>query len=454
MCSIVLLFGFGCKGLSAEERAAIRTVNIDYWAVHENVAVLRQFAEEYRQLRPYVNINIRRVREDELADLFVNALADDVPPDIISIPIRELPAYQSRLAPMPRSVSVANVYRSGGLSDDVTVEPVQVAMPTINTIDRTYIAGVADQIVVNNAVWGFPLAVDTLALYYNETLFDQSGVPEPPTNWDELMQQAATLTRFDSNGRILQAGVALGGHENIAHQFDILSLLWYQNNMPLSRGGVSTLLSGLSTRSLSEFQLHPTIQALRFYTDFARPDKETYAWNDTMAEARNEFARGRLAMYFGFAYEADVIRSQAPQLNFSVVPVPQLDPTNPKNVLQFRIQAVPKNSSDQDEAWDFIRFISQETMIARYLREEVLPTPLRSLMTSQERIPALEPFIDSLLTAENWYQGTSYTAATQATEELIQGYRAPYPEGDRAVSPIDRDTALVSRVVQTIQQTQ
>lgn len=451
---MLLLFGFGCKGLSAEERAAIRTVNIDYWAVHENVAVLRQFAEEYRQLRPYVNINIRRVREDEIADLFVNALADDVPPDIISIPIRELPAYQSRLAPMPRSVSVANVYRSGGLSDAITVEPVQVTMPTINTIERTYISGVADQIVDNNAVWGFPLAVDTLALYYNNTLFDQAGIPEPPSNWDEFKDSAKKLTRFDSNGRVIQSGVSLGGYGNMPHQFDVLSLLWLQNGLPLSRAGVSILQSGVNSRSPVELTAHPTFQALRFYTDFARPEKDTYTWNETFADARNEFARGRVGMYFGFAYEQAVIRAQAPQLNYSIVPVPQLDPTNPKNVLQFSIQAVPKNSPDRDEAWDFIRFISQETNIARYLSAEELPTPLRSQVTMQVEIPALEPFVSSILTAENWYRGNAYAAAQRASADLIEAYLAPYPEGERAQTQSERDAGILTRMVQTIQQTQ
>ena len=104
------MLGFGCKGLSAEQAAAVKPVKLNYWTVYNDLDQLDVFKKEYEAQRPYVKINIRKVRGEELEQLLLRALADDVPPDIISVSPRDLRRYVSWLAPMPASVKVANVY--------------------------------------------------------------------------------------------------------------------------------------------------------------------------------------------------------------------------------------------------------------------------------------------------------------------------------------------------------
>ena len=111
LCAVLLLSGVGCKGLSEKETAAIRPVKLSYWTIYNDVNQLRNFAKEYNAQRSYVNVNIRRVRLEEFDELFVNALADDVGPDIISVPIKELEKYRSRIDKMPDSATTANFFK-------------------------------------------------------------------------------------------------------------------------------------------------------------------------------------------------------------------------------------------------------------------------------------------------------------------------------------------------------
>ena len=43
--------GFGCKGLSSEEKSVIKKVTVNYWTVFDDVAQLEKFAQEYEQIR-------------------------------------------------------------------------------------------------------------------------------------------------------------------------------------------------------------------------------------------------------------------------------------------------------------------------------------------------------------------------------------------------------------------
>src|SRR5690606_11999145 len=121
--------GLGCKGLSQEEQASIQPITLTYWTVFNNVEQLRQFATAYKQIRPYVTVDIRQVRYEEFDTLFTNALADDIGPDIVSTHVHWLRAYEPRLDPMPPSVQVSDVTVKGGqFSEEIVVTPTTIAM--------------------------------------------------------------------------------------------------------------------------------------------------------------------------------------------------------------------------------------------------------------------------------------------------------------------------------------
>lgn len=445
-CSLLIMGGLGCKGLSTEEQISIRPVSINYWTTFNDVPALEAFAETYQQLRPYVTINIRQVRADEFDTLFTNALADDVGPDIVSVNVRALSRYQSRLAPMPGSVKVAKITMKGTYAKETVVTQDTNVMPSQNGIKSNFVKTVGEDAIIGGQVYGLPLAMDTLAIYYNKDLLDKSGVPLPPTTWTEFVETVKKTTKIDGNGNIIQSGVALGT-DTVDNMADILSVLVMQNGVQMTNGRTVAFANGLEKKNVES---HPTMEALRFYTDFARPTKEVYSWNEKMGNALDEFARGKTVFYFGFAYDLPRIRAKAPQMNVDVIPLPQLNEESPSNVASYWVESVVKKSKHQNEAWDFIRFITAPENIKKYTEQVRRPSPLRSQITAQAENPLLAPFATQVLQAKNWYRGRDVDTANSALRTMIREYLQPYGE---KVNPAERDANIILKAASVVQQT-
>lgn len=437
--------GLGCKGLSDTEIQAVRPVTLNYWTVFDDVDYLRTMATQYKQIRPYVTVNIRKVRYEEFDDLLVNALADDVAPDIVSMHNRWLKKYQPRLSPMPASVRVANIQIKGKYAKEPIVTFQTIGMPSRNVIKSNFVETVHDDIYLGTQAYGLPLAIDTMALYYNKDLLDRAGLALPPTTWEELLEAVEKTTRFGSDGRIIQSGIALGTAENIPNAPDILAMLMMQKGIDIVRNGRVTFANSLRELGLD----HPALEALRFYSDFAKPEKEVYSWNNTFDDALSEFARGKSAFYFGFAFDESRIRSRSPQLNMEVIPVPQLNPARPVNVANYWVQSVVRKTDNPDLAWDFVRHITSAENVKIYVEKTGQPSPIRFHLQEQASDPLLAPFANAALTAKNWYTGSDVDAANEALVELIDGYALPIPERS---NQLQRDSSLLSNTARKIQQ--
>ena len=449
VCVISLLLpliGLGCKGPSAAEEAAIQPAVLNYWTVFDDVETLRRFADEYTASKPYLTINIRQVRYEEFDSLFVNALADDIPPDIVSVHSRWLRKYQPRLSAMPATVTTADVFIKGQYAQEVVIDQKQNAMPSINTLKSSYISTVADDVVIGGQIYGLPLTVDTLALYYNKDLLDRAGIATPPATWEEFLDAVSKSTRFREDGSILQSGVALGTGNNIDNAPDILALLMMQNGVEITRGASVLFDTDIDTLRAA----HPSLEALRFYTDFARPNKEVYSWNDTKDDALNSFVRGQSVFYIGNAFDQRRIRARAPQMNVAVVPIPQLDPSRPVNVANYWVQSVVAKSREKNLAWDFIRFITNPTNTKIYADATNQPSPYRAHIGTYKDNPLMAPFANQILTAKNWYRGRNVEVAEQAMSDLIDGYLEPYSLN---IPQEQRDINLIKDTARLIQQT-
>jgi len=439
--------GFGCKGLSTAEIASVKPLTLNYWTVYNNVDILEDYANEYKTKRPYVTINIRKVRADEFDKLFLNALADDVPPDIISVSARELPKYLSRLAPMPETVDVSRIYKKGQYFEETVVETEQITMPTARYVKSEYVGTVYDDAVVGGKIYGLPLAMDDLAVFYNKGLLDKAGIPEPPKDWGAFMEAVKAISKIDSEGNLLQSGVALGTGNNIENVFDILTLFMVQSGVKMSQSGQVTFANGLNANNYND---SPVVKALNFYVDFARPNKEVYSWNNKQKDALDEFARGKTAFYFGFAYELPTIKSRAPQMNLEVIPMFQLNEETSINVANYWLESVVKKSKKQNEAWDFVQFITNADKVKDYVKKTGRPTPFRAQIEEQKKEVLLAPFVSQILNAGNWYRGKDYATAQKAIKDLVEKYGAPYT-GKKQEDTYRMD--LIENAARTIQQT-
>jgi len=278
-----------------------------------------------------------------------------------------------------------------------------------------------DVILKDGNIYGLPLSVDTLALYYNKDLFNNAGISKPPIYWNkEFLQDVKKLTKQDPKKGLIQSGVALGGSTNINRFSDILSVLMMQNGVIMMDESGQVLFHTIPEIAKTS-DYNPGVAALNFYADFANPAKESYAWNSEMPNSLEMFISGNLAMMFSYSYDLATIKARAPKLNFSVAKLPQIEGNPPTNInfANYWVEVVSKKSQHQNEAWDFIQFITREEQVKSYLEKTKRPTALRSLVNEQKNNNELSVFSDQVLTAKSWYKGKNVQAAEDAIAEMI-----------------------------------
>lgn len=187
-------------------------------------------------------------------------------------------------------------------------------------------AGAGEVFLTSRGILAFPLSIDPLMMYYNRSLLDANGIIYPPAFWDDLTNLVPKLTKKNDSNKIIKSAVALGHFSNIAHAKDILSSLFMQagNKIVTERDGIfsSDLNTAISNPN------YDLASILKFYTDFADPNKDTYSWNKSFPNSSEAFSREDLAFYFGFAGELVPLINKNPNQNLAVAPFPQIRNSN------------------------------------------------------------------------------------------------------------------------------
>ncbi len=415
----LLTVGAGCKKPTMQE--SVKPVTLNYWRVYDGRDDFAEIIAKYNAQHPYVTINYRKLRYDEYEEALLNAFAEDRGPDIFSIHNTWVRKYESKLEPMPAQTTMVFPVTQGSIKKEVVPEFRTSRSLTLRDLRQGFVDVVYSDVVLNDKIYGLPLSVDTLAMYYNQDLFDQAGITDIPRYWNrDFQQMVKKLTKQDLKGNILQSGVALGGGKNIERYSDILAVLMMQNgaNMMSDAGQVlfQTIPSAFQGQSYN-----PGLMALRFYTDFANPIKEVYCWNNGLENSVDLFASGKLAIMFGYSYHLPTIKTKAPKLNFLVEPLPQIEGSvSPINVANYWVESVSKKSLYKNEAWDFIQFMTRADNVSTYLKKTKKPTALRALISTQRDDLEIGVFAEQVLTSKSWYRGKNPNLAENFLADMIQ----------------------------------
>lgn len=441
--TFVLTSGFGCKGIDKITQEAMKPVVLNYWRVWDGPDAFSEIISAYRQRHPYVTINYRKLRYEEYEKELLEALAEDRAPDIISLHNTWLRKYESKLAPMPEKTTMAYPVQKGTIKKEIVSELRTENGLSLKNIKNNFIDTVYGDIVIGDKIYGLPLSVDTLALYYNKNLFNNAGIINPPEFWNKKFQEdVKKLTKIDANGNILQSGIALGGSSNIDRSTDILSILMMQNGAKMMEGG-RVLFNSIPTAYAAQ-KFNPGLEALRFYTDFAIPTKEVYCWNSGLENSLDMFIREKLAMMPGYAFHLPEIKSKGAKLNFAVAPLPQIEGGAEKiNYANYWVEAVSKKSKNIETAWNFVQFAAKAENAKSYLEKTKKPAALRSLIEEQLKDDETGVFAEELLTAKSWYKGSDSSAAEQIMKEMI----------DETIANPEKITNAISAAAGKIQQT-
>lgn len=441
----LLSSGFGCKSVDQKTQDAMKPITLSYWRVFDDEDAFQEIIKKYKTLHPYITIEYHKMRYEEYEAALLNALAEDRGPDIFSLNNTWIKKYQSKLAPMPANTSLVYPVVTGTIKQEITYELRTTPSLSLKELKDNFVDVVGNDVVLeDNKIYGLPLSVDTLAMFYNKDLLNNAGISQLPQYWNnEFLQDVKKLTRQDPKKGIVQSGVALGGSSNIQRFTDIISILMMQNGANMMTNNQVTF--NQAPTNSQDKNYNPGVEAVRFYTDFANPLKESYSWNSELPNSLDMFINGNLAIMFGYSYNLPTIKTQAPKLNFSIAKLPQIEGNPPTNInfANYWVETVSKKSTHQNEAWDFIQFMTKQEQAKSYRQVTNHPTALRALIASDTN-DETKIFTSQVLTAKSWYKGRDVQAAEQAMKEMIDAI---------AKSAADQIQDIINMTTAKIQQT-
>ncbi|MEI6288434.1 MAG: extracellular solute-binding protein [bacterium] len=409
--------GFGCKAPSVDVTNAMQPITLEYWRSYDDSDAFADIITDYRKIHPNITINYRKFRPEEYQQALLDAWAEDRGPDIFSVDQNLLRQYVSKIQPMPAQITMAYQEEQGTIKKEIVSVLHTNTTPSLRQIKDSFFDVVYKNSVIDGQVYGLPLALETLVMFYNKDIINRSGISQIPVTWADFQTAVKKISRFDSQGNILQSGTAMGTGSNVDRAFDILSVLMMQNGAIMaSADGFPTFANKISANNKDT---SPGLQAMQFYIDFASPEKDVYSWNASSTSAGNAFTSGNVGFTFGYNHSLASIRAQSPRLNFGIAPIPQVSPDNSKNYASYWLETVAKKSKHPNEAWDFVLFTVKQEEAKKYLDKTGLPTALKSLVSSQLESEDLYASVSQALTANSWYIGKNYPATVQAIRDML-----------------------------------
>src|SRR3989344_2890768 len=273
--------------------------------------------------------------------------------------------------------------------------------------------------VKDDALFGLPLSIDTLALLYNKRLFEDAAIVFPPTTWNEFKFAASTLTRRDETGAFLQYGAAIGGNKaSITNTVDILTAFFLQLKVVEPTKMIAEEARDAFVRDGE--------QALLRYTQFASPaGGGTYIWDSPPRTTDFiTFAQGKTAMIFGYAKDLAALTKWGSELRVGAAPFPRIEAFGSQlTIARYFGFAVPHTSGNPEAAWDFIQSMTTDpALISHYLVASDEPPALKTLIDQYIKTRERAPFVEQTLTARSWnayiHKTTNSVFDTMITDAL------------------------------------
>lgn len=271
-----------------------------------------------------------------------------------------------------------------------------------------YPESIAKQNILDGIYYGVPLSLDALVLFKNpelvssarskSTLLDEQSeaLSKSPDNWDIIGEQSKIITS-KSGSNVTISGLALGS-PNIDASSDILTILMLQNGTQMTNqdNTQATFHTAINQFGGESF---PGARALEYFAKFGQKNSPYFAFSDSLGDNVRAFSEGKVAYLIDYAKKEDEIKRINPDLNFEILPLPQVKETqNPVNLLSYETLTVPQTSKNQTLAWKLIEFLLEQNNYDYYYNQSGNYPALSYLIGNAQSVVE-----KSIAQSEYWY---------------------------------------------------
>ncbi|PKL36876.1 hypothetical protein CVV38_03205 [Candidatus Peregrinibacteria bacterium HGW-Peregrinibacteria-1] len=384
-------------------------VELTYYKLHDNSEVISPYIDEFIKTHPGLKINYRKFTDQENYETTIlNEMAAGKGPDIISMPNTWFASNYQKTTPLPQEFASIDQY-------DQTF----VSIASKDLIFEDY-APSTDQ-EETRRIYGIPLHVNTLALFYNKQHFEEK-LPQrgrPAGNWNQIREETPQLTLKNTSFTGLQrSAIALGTANNISLATDIIYLLLLQGEISFYNQSLTAAIFSSDGAAAAD---NKAFNIIDFYTSFASESKPNYTWNkfvtsDAPGQEIQAFAKGEVSMIIGYPEtyqqilgQIEVLKNQGEQTivkdNIRISPIPQITTeesgSKKSTYAKYYAETVSRNSQHSELAWEFIVFMAQQENAKKYFEATKKPTSRRDLIEEQSKHPIYGVFVSQIGYAES-----------------------------------------------------
>jgi multiple sugar transport system substrate-binding protein len=306
-----------CGAGASPTPAPTTTINFAMWGDTTELANQQKIVDAFHAKNPNITVKVTVSDWTTYWDKLQTSLAGGNAPDVFLMDGPLYPDYQTR-----------------GQLLDLT------PLITRDGFDTGQLADLAvkDFVGADGSMYGLPRDLNTIALFYNKTMFDAASIPYPDGTWDwtKLIEVAKKLT-ITSGGTTSQWGfyTETSDMENYWS-----SLVWQAGGDILSPDKTKVVINSPEAAAGIQF-----LQDL-IYTDKVMQQPDPAASGDA-------FENGQAAMEANGSWL--VPTHQAAGIDFGVAPLPkgsagQATSVNPSGVV------ISKDTKAQEAAWEFVKF--------------------------------------------------------------------------------------------------
>jgi ABC-type glycerol-3-phosphate transport system substrate-binding protein len=426
---LFLVLGFGLLGLLALGLLATYKPPVDTTttALGGSVEIWGTLSEDafYQTLKPiseaqpaYAVISYREVRPETFDNELLNALAENRGPDLVLLPHEELVSYRSKIQPIPFENFPERDFRN------------------------LYIDG-AEIWKLNDGVYGYPIAVDPLVMYWNRDILSSKNVLTAPTTWEAIVNNIVpTFVERDFNRNITLSPLAFGEYRNVQNAQEIISMLTIQGGSSLVTDAGEGRYRVLLNQS-PESGRTPLEAAVTFYTNFASPSNPLYSWNRARPQDRDAFLSEDLILYFGKGSEARSLAAQNPNLNFDIAEVPQGATASLRRTYgTFYGLSLLRSANNKPGAYIAMQLIGGAEFAAAYSTNLGMAPAHRSSLASGSSDTYGRIIYSSTIVARGWLSprpSAVDTVFTQMVEDVLANRRRPSDAASDAVGRMSQE---------------
>lgn len=410
------------SGCSSRNASTTKTLTI--WAFDDEDVWKPIIKEAQRDVAKGYEINyVKKTLNDSYEDDALNSILSGQGPDVWAMPNDWVYRHKDKLTPMPDSL-----IKSSKLN-----------------LDDQFVPAIKQSSYFDNKIYALSPTVDTLMVYYNEKLFQDTLdefnashkgetnaearktatklLSQVPTTWSDFTE-ASKLISVRSGSGFSRSGVAMGAANNINSSEDILYALMLQDGTKMTSDDYSLATFNLPQTTSAGANEVPATKALEFYNSFSNSASANYSWNSSMPNNIESFVNGQTAMIFGFESLSNHLAQVYPGFKYKKAPLPQIGTANDiaKDYASYITFAVPKLSNFSEAAWQTINLLSTSEASSYANTVQISQSAIQKnfQISLKDREGNNSPGKLQTQTAQTWVKGRYPNEADSAIKTAIE----------------------------------